>query len=80
LPFVDKNLKIVLTSFCKNFGAHGGLESIAFGGFGSQAFRIKFDLMAGFIDVPAEESCMVVELRASKPSGVLIMISSLSSF
>ena len=35
LPFVDEDLEVVLPSFLEDFGAHGGLKSIAFSGLGT---------------------------------------------
>jgi hypothetical protein len=80
LPFVHENLEVVPPSFGKDFSARGGLEAIAFRRFGPEALRIEFDLVTGFIDVPREECYIRYFLRASKPSGVFIIIYSLSSF
>jgi hypothetical protein len=80
LPLVHENFEIVLASFREYLGAHGCLESVSLGGFGPEAFGVEFDFVAGLIDVPGEEGYIRGSLRASNPSGVLIMTSSLSSF
>jgi hypothetical protein len=80
LALVNKDFEIVLTSFSEDLGAYRGLESVALGRFGSQAFWVELDLMTRLVDVPAKKSYIGGGVRASKPSGVLIMTSSLSSF
>jgi hypothetical protein len=55
LTLVNKNFEIVPASFGEDLSAHGGLKSVAFCGFGPEAFGIKFDLMASLVDIPAEE-------------------------
>lgn len=40
LAFVDEDLKVVSASFSEDFRAHGGLEAVAFCGFGLEAFWI----------------------------------------
>lgn len=80
LPFVDEDFEIVSSSLGEDLSAHGGLKSIAFSGLSPKTLRIKLDLVAGLVDIPAEERLVIAVVRASKPSGVLIMISSLSYF
>lgn len=80
LSFVDEDFEVVPASFCEDLGAHGGFEAIAVCRFGPKALWVEFDFVAGFLGVPAEECYLEQGVRASKPSGVFIMISSLSCF
>lgn len=80
LPLINKDLVVVPSSLSENLSAHSGLEPIAFSRLGAQTVRVQFDLLTGLVDIPAEDSCMAYLVRASKPSGVLIMASSVSSF
>lgn len=55
LSLVDKDFKIVSSSLSENLRAHGGLKPISLGGFGPETFGIEFDLVTGFVNIPAKE-------------------------
>ena len=69
LPLVDKKLEVVPAPSREELGAGGGLEATPLLGEADEAILIQFELGTGLLRIPAEESCIGSELRASKPSG-----------
>jgi len=74
--FINKELKVVPTTCLENFRADCSLESTSFLGGANKQLFIKSEFGTGFGWIPAKECCITREVRASKPSGGLIITSS----
>ena len=54
LTLVDEDLKIVAAAFREDLCSQGGLEAVALGRFGLEAFRVQLYLGTGLGRVPVE--------------------------